>query len=170
MYREIMMTAYLAGATACDLKWQRIPNELILFGYLLAAFCRCSEEGIWGLVKGLLCGTATIAMLYFFYLAGAVGAGDIKLFSVIGAVYGIGFMWANAFYALLAAGAAALAFALWKRQLFIRFYLLFSHISACIRCRRFVSYSALEQEGYLHFALYISLGYLFIFCFRKELQ
>ncbi len=167
--RETMMAVYLAAVTAADLKWQRIPNKLILIGYLMAGCTRYMTEGMTGVLMGVVTGAMTIAALYIFYLVGAVGAGDVKLFSVIGAACGMAAMWRSAYYALLFAGVAALIFALKRRQLYLRFHLLFSHIITCIRCRKLVSYSALEQEGYLHFAIYISLGYLFTLIFRKEL-
>lgn len=167
--RETMMAVYLAAVTAADLKWQRIPNKLILIGYLMAAMLRYTSNGWMGVLTGVLTGAAGIMMLYIFYMIGAVGAGDVKLFSVIGSACGMMVMWQSALYALIFAGMAALVFILRKRQMQIRFHLLFSHIISCIRCRRFVSYSALEQEGYLHFAVYISLGYMFTLFFRKEL-
>lgn len=169
MIREMMMAAYLAGVTSADLIWQRIPNQLIMVGYLMGLMLRIIEEGAMGAVMGLLSGVATIAALYIFYMIGAIGAGDVKLFSVIGLSFGLQTMWTSAFFSLIFAGMAALAFAVRKRQLYIRFYLLFSHIMSCFRRRRFETYSALEQEGYLHFAIYISLGYLFTLFYRKAI-
>lgn len=168
--REMYLAVFLAAATATDLKWQRIPNELILFGLLTGVFLRAESGGVRGVLEGILAGIATIAVFYIFYIIGAVGAGDIKLLSVIGLIAGFTFASYTALYSLFAAGAAALVFIMAKRQTHIRFYLLFSHLAVCIRQKKLIRYSALEQEGYLHYALYISIGYLAALTFGKEFR
>ena len=167
--REIFLATFLAAATVADLKWQRVPNQLILLGYLVGLMARVSGEGLHGASEGVLAGLLTIAAFYIFYMIGAVGAGDVKLLSVIGLTEGIAFAGQTALYSLFAAGLAAVIFMIKKRQVAIRFYLLFSHISSCIRQKKIVPYSALEQEGYLHYALYISFGFMAAL-FRKEFQ
>lgn len=167
--KEMMMAVYLASVTSADLIWQRIPNQMILIGYLMGLTIRYMEDGSRGILIGILSGAATIAVLYIFYMIGAVGAGDVKLFSVIGLSCGMLFMWMSAFFSLMFAGMAGAVFIMKKRQLGLRFRLLFSHIISCIRLRRIISYSALEQDGYLHYAIYISLGYLFTLFYRKGL-
>lgn len=166
--KEMLMSSFLAAATAADFKWQRIPNELILMGYLMGFMVRLSGEGIRGAVEGMCAGLITIAAFYIFYLMGAVGAGDIKLLSTVGLTMGFGFAARCAFFSLMAAGVAALIFSIKKGQLFLRGYLLFSHIAVCVRKKKMAPYSALEQEGYLHYALYISIGFMVSLIYRKE--
>ncbi|MGN0241662.1 MAG: prepilin peptidase [Candidatus Weimeria sp.] len=166
--REMYLAAYLAAATAADLKWQRIPNELILFGILTGLFLRAESGGVKGMIGGILSGVIILAAFYIFYMIGAVGAGDVKLLAVTGLVAGSAFAAYTALYSLFAAGAAALFFILIKRQTHIRMYLLYSHIALCIRQKKIIRYSALEQEGYLHYALYISIGFLTALTLGKE--
>lgn len=168
--REMYLAAYLAAATAADLKWQRIPNELILFGILTGLALRAENGGVYGMLYGILSGVITIAVFYIFYMIGAVGAGDVKLLSVTGLIMGCTFTAYTALYSLFAAGAAALVFMVVKRQTHIRLYLLFSHLAVCIRQKKLIRYSALEQEGYLHYALYISIGYLMALTLGKEFR
>lgn len=166
--REMYLAVFLAAATTADLKWQRIPNELILFGLLTGTLLRAESGGVRGVVEGILAGIMTITVFYIFYIIGAVGAGDIKLLAVIGLTVGFSFASYTALYSLFAAGAAALIFMVKKQQTHIRLYLLFSHIALCIRQKKMIRYSALEQEGYLHYALYISIGYLAALTLGKE--
>ena len=122
------------------------------------------------MLSGILSGVITIAVFYIFYMIGAVGAGDVKLLSVAGLTAGFTFAAYTALYSLFAAGVAALVFMVVKRQTHIRLYLLFSHIADCIRQKKLIRYSALEQEGYLHYALYISIGYLTALTLGKEFR
>ncbi len=168
--REMYLAAYLAAATAADFKWQRIPNELILFGLLTGLALRAESGGVMGMLTGILSGVITLVAFYIFYMIGAVGAGDVKLLSVMGLMMGCTFTAYTALYSLFAAGAAALVFMVVRRQTHIRLYLLFSHIACCVRQKKLIRYSALEQEGYLHYALYISIGYLTALTLGKEFQ
>lgn len=167
--KELMMTVYLASVTSADLIWQRIPNQMILAGYMMGMMIRMMENGVRGLTQGILSGIATIAMLYIFYLIGAIGAGDVKVFSVIGMTCGMTSMWMSAFYSLIFAGAAALIFITKRHEFRVRFEALFLHFISCFRQKRIITYSAFGQGGYLHYAIYISLGYLFTQFYRKGL-
>ena len=76
----------LAGAAmACDLREGKVPNQLILAGYLIGAVTqirapmdipRCLVSLIW-----------PVLALYPLFLLRALGAGDIKLFSVLSVFY-----------------------------------------------------------------------------------
>ena len=61
---KMYLAAYLAAATAADLKWQRIPNELILFGILTGLAMRAESGGVYGMLYGILSGVITIAVFY----------------------------------------------------------------------------------------------------------
>ncbi|MDD6551126.1 MAG: A24 family peptidase [Lachnospiraceae bacterium] len=167
--KEIFLATFLAAAAATDLKWQRVPNKLIILGCLGGLMIRTTSEGLYGAVGGILQGLFTIAAFYIFYMIGAVGAGDVKLLSVVGLTEGVAVAGQTALYSLPAAGLMAMIFVIVKRQAFIRFYQLFSHISTCVRQKKILRYSALEEEGYLHYALYISIGFMAVL-WRKELE
>ncbi len=83
-----LLTGILAVAAMWDLSYARIPNALITAGYMMAFCCvLMQKEGtvtdrLFGLVLPILPG------LVFFAL-GKLGAGDIKLFSVVGAFLGV---------------------------------------------------------------------------------
>ncbi|MBQ5485239.1 MAG: hypothetical protein IIT72_07115, partial [Lachnospiraceae bacterium] len=91
----------------------------------------------------------------------ALGAGDVKLFAVIAMYPGNTQIQTVVLLSFLTGALAGSIQILHKRQLIPRFYNLFSHIAACVRLRRLLPYQTLEgADSYLHFALYISLGYL----------
>src|SRR5580700_8682230 len=106
----------LVGA-AFDVKSRRIPNKLtgpaLLFGMAL----HLSLDGWHGLLNcmaaGLICG----AVFLVFYLAGGMGAGDVKLITAVGCLAGF----SNIAYLLiltsLAGGAMAIGLAFLRGQL-----------------------------------------------------
>lgn len=71
-------------ATAMDLKYMRISNRLIIIGLGIALVRRLFCEGMTGVLTGIFQISFPIIILYLLFLIGALGAGDIKLFSVIG--------------------------------------------------------------------------------------
>jgi prepilin peptidase CpaA len=72
-----------------DLKSRRVPNLLTGPAFLLALAMHLLLGGWHGLLSaigaGVLCGT----IFFFFYLAGGMGAGDVKLVTVAGAFVGM---------------------------------------------------------------------------------
>lgn len=81
-----VLFSILAAALATDLFRSRIPNLLILAGYLAGMISAVLTEDPWYLC--LLDALIILIFLYPLYLIGAFGGGDIKLFSVIGMFLG----------------------------------------------------------------------------------
>jgi len=71
-------------AVGMDLKYTRISNRLILVGMGMALIQRLLCEGISGVLTAIFQISFPVIVLYLLFLIGALGAGDIKLFSVIG--------------------------------------------------------------------------------------
>lgn len=81
-----MLIAYglVITAVGMDLKSMRISNRLILTGLVVALVRRVFCEGISGFFTGIVLIFLPVILLYLLFLAGALGAGDIKLFSLVG--------------------------------------------------------------------------------------
>lgn len=81
-----MLIAYglVALAVGMDLKSMRISNRLILVGLGISLVRRWFCEGMAGVFTGIFLISFPVIVLYLLFLAGALGAGDIKLFSLIG--------------------------------------------------------------------------------------
>ena len=71
-------------AVGMDVKSMRISNRLILMGLGISFIRRFCCEGIFGIFTGVFLISFPVILLYLLFLAGALGAGDIKLFSLIG--------------------------------------------------------------------------------------
>jgi len=83
-----MIVAYvlLLIAVGMDVRSMRISNRLILIGLAYSLIQRFICDGMGGFLTGLILISLPVILLYLLFLAGALGAGDIKLFSLIGGV------------------------------------------------------------------------------------
>ena len=80
---KIVLVLCLIWTAGTDLHTRRIGNRLILGGYLLGLIYRCTDTGIRGMGTFLIHIGLPVIFLYLFYLTHLLGAGDIKLFSMI---------------------------------------------------------------------------------------
>lgn len=87
----VAMTILLAAGSVSDLYHYRIPNYLIVSGWLTGLAFRLYRAGAVGLANGIYCIVVSIILLFPLYYIRAVGAGDIKLLSVVSGVYGLEF-------------------------------------------------------------------------------
>ena len=82
--------ALALAAAATDLRTRRIPNLLTAPAALLALFLHFFAGGVSEALKSfaslMICG----AVFLLFYLAGGMGAGDVKLIAAQGALLGLG--------------------------------------------------------------------------------
>lgn len=114
-----MFIAYGVVLTAIgmDLRDMRISNRLILSGIIIALVRRWFCGGLGEVFTGLFQISFPVILLYLLFLIGALGAGDIKLFSVIGGLVQFHTLLRTMVYAFLAAGLyslAAVVYYLWK--------------------------------------------------------
>jgi prepilin peptidase CpaA len=89
-------TIYFTAGSSCaiiaacfDIKSRRVPNLLTGPAFLIALVMHLTFGGwrsfLSSLVAGLICGI----LFFLFYLAGGMGAGDVKLMTVAGAFVGM---------------------------------------------------------------------------------
>ncbi len=80
----LIVYGFVIAAVVSDIRFQRISNRLILTGLGVGLIRRLLLEGSAGLLAGVIQIILPVIFLYLFFLIGALGAGDIKLFSLIG--------------------------------------------------------------------------------------
>jgi prepilin peptidase CpaA len=100
-----------------DIKSRRIPNFItgpaILAGLLLHLSLDGWRGGLTSLAAGLICG----AIFLIFYLAGGMGAGDVKLIAAVGCLAGISNIASLLILTSVAGGVMGVAFAMMRGQL-----------------------------------------------------
>lgn len=88
----------------------KVTNRLIATGLVTGLVFQVMEHGAWGIWFFLGNISVPIVLLYLLFQMRALGAGDIKLFSMIGSFLTIWELLRCMFYGFLAAGAGAVLF------------------------------------------------------------
>jgi prepilin peptidase CpaA len=100
-----------------DIRSRRIPNVLtgpaILFGLML----HFSFDGWMGMLHSLLAGLACGLVFLLFFLAGGMGAGDVKLIAAVGCLAGLASSPSIMVLTAIAGGIMAIGYALMRGQL-----------------------------------------------------
>jgi prepilin peptidase CpaA len=116
VYPAVATAIALVGA-ATDIKSRRIPNWITGPAILLGLLLHASLDGWHGLLNSFAAGLICGIIFLVFYLAGGMGAGDVKLITAVGCIVGL----SNIAYLLvltsLAGGAMGIAFALMRGRL-----------------------------------------------------
>jgi prepilin peptidase CpaA len=116
--------AFPAGSLLCatlsavyDVRSRRNPNFITLpaiaFGLLLHAIFGGWRQLATAAAGGLICGLIFLV----FYLAGGMGAGDVKLITATGCIAGLSLIGHLLILTALAGGVMAIGLALYRRQL-----------------------------------------------------
>ncbi len=130
MVIDILLLAILAICVITDLRSRKIYNKVI-FPSLIIALAIHLITGGWQAVGSSLLGFLVgLGLLLIPYLLGGMGAGDVKLLALIGALKGTQFVLMTAVYMALLGGVIALAILLFrsgiKQRLRSIFYSLYS--------------------------------------------
>lgn len=141
----LVMTVLLSAAGFYDVRERKIPNFLVAGGWIFALVFRLVNEGAEG---GFWCiATAVLTVLLCFPLFGlhVIGAGDIKLLSVIGAVHGFGFLWQVVMVWLTMAGGVSVVVMLKRQLVRERFYHIWNYLTVGRVCG--VPYYDRDRDG-----------------------
>ena len=153
-----VLTAALVAAAVTDLRFQRIPNWLTGSALLAGLAIHTWAAGLEGLGYSAAGGLVGFALLVFFFLAGAMGGGDVKLMAAIGTLKGAWFVLHAAFYAGLVGGALALSVMIWHGTLWRNLKNLGKSVYTALHPRKKrIPLGELSQER-IPFGLAISLG------------
>src|SRR5947199_6666746 len=100
-----------------DLRTRRIPNSITVTGAAAGVFLHVFYYGASGALQSVAGAAFGLAIFLVFYIAGGMGAGDVKLFGAVGAFAGPRGMIIVFVVTALLGGIAALALVLWHGRL-----------------------------------------------------
>ena len=100
--------ALCISAAITDIRLFRIYNWLTLPALALGLLWQTAMYGTSGLFDGLAGVLLAFAVLLIPFMMGAMGAGDVKLMSALGAWVGVSFAWQILLVACLLTGAASI--------------------------------------------------------------
>ena len=107
----------LVIACVTDVRWRRIPNVLVLALALTGfAFSVWLEPWLGGLARAMSGLALGFGIWIVFYIIGAIGAGDVKLFAAAGAWLGPAATWRAALVGAAIGGMLAIAMLLRERR------------------------------------------------------
>ncbi len=108
-------------ATVFDARSYTIPNQLIVLGYLAGLITNLTSQGIKGIAHFLIMAIWPIGLLMLLYICGkSMGAGDIKLFSVMATLVGVSATLNTFIFSVILAGITILVISLYEGQLLRR--------------------------------------------------
>ena len=104
----VILIVVLLMAVVTDLHSSRIPNWLTFSAMGFALAGHAWLNGVDGLLFSLAGLGTGLGLFFFFYLAGGIGAGDVKLLAAIGAFVGVYGVLSCAWLAMIIGGIYAI--------------------------------------------------------------
>ena len=80
---SVFLLILASSAAYFDMKTSKIPNLLLILCIPLLCILRVWGQGVYALGEGVISGFLLIMALFPFFSVGALGAGDVKLLSVL---------------------------------------------------------------------------------------
>ena len=158
MYLCLML---LTIGAAMDIQSFRISNRLIVSGLILGLILDILESGMKGAVTFLLNVSIPVILFYRLFLIHALGAGDIKLFSMIGGIWGFQMLCKTIAVSFLVGAVMSLCKLLHHRNLISRLLILKGYVCQVITTGRLSEYPQEFQgkQHVIHFSIAILIGY-----------
>lgn len=154
---NLLLYILLSIAVVQDFRQTKISNRLILsgifIGFLLTLFGRGADHIAWILLGIIL----PVIFLYIFYLMGVLGAGDIKLFSMLGTFLNLKQLLASVLLACIFGAIISFIKLCQKRQLFAGIARGIAYFYEIYQGGRY-AYSYKNQDNIIHFSVAILLG------------
>lgn len=116
----MLLFVLLCLAAVQDIRSGKVANRLIAMGLLAGAVFQAAEHQAWGVYYFLRNVSVPIILFYLLFQMRVLGAGDIKLFSMIGSILTIGELYQCMACSFLVAGAGAAALLATDRNRWIR--------------------------------------------------
>ncbi|MBQ1548400.1 MAG: prepilin peptidase [Lachnospiraceae bacterium] len=161
MYLTFGTAAFLMTAAVFDLKYKRIPNVLTAAGLFTGLFIHLSKQGFYGFRSFICSALLPVVLLFLLFFIRALGAADIKVFSVISTTLPAKDTIAVMALSFLIGAVIALLRILKNRTYPQRARLLLSYAGTCIRERKLLPYETVAaEESYLSFTVCIFFAYL----------
>ncbi len=156
------MLSVLLAAAVSDIRTGRISNQLIFAGLSFGIIFRVWNMGAFGIAVFIIHITIPVILFSVLFLMRVLGAGDIKLFSVISSVC----TYQQLFYCIVASFLAGAVLALLKtggfKKLRVRILYFTLYVTDVIRERKIIPYPYIfgHREETIPFSAAILLGYL----------
>lgn len=150
----------LTASAACDLLTKKIPNLLIISGYITAFATMIILHGWSEAYIYLIRALVTLFILFIFYFLKALGAGDIKLFSVISIFCPTKILIKFIICSFLIAAATGVVRMLVNRELKSKIRTVVSHVMNCISTGEVSAFVPESESSYICFSVCMLAGFI----------
>lgn len=157
----LLCLTLLSVAVAMDIRSFQISNRLIVSGFLIGCFFQIQESGVKGASVFLFNVSVPVILFYLLFLMRVLGAGDIKLFSMIGGFWGLQLLCTTIAASFLVAAVMSLGKMLFHRNLILRLQVFRGYMLEVLASGRLLRYPQ-ESQGerhIIHFSIAILIGY-----------
>lgn len=113
----LALAAMLLSAATFDLYFRRIPNWLTGAGVVFGIAFHTWVGGLNGLWHSAQGGFVGFSLFIIFFLVGAMGGGDVKLMTAVGALKGPMFTLSATYYTAVVGGIMAFSVMIWHGSL-----------------------------------------------------
>lgn len=153
----------LAVAACEDIAGLKVSNRLIVAGWGIAFLFRLHDDGLYGILYWILGVIVPVFLLYALFLFRMLGAGDIKLISVIGGFCGVVFCIRVFIFALFAGGVLCFFKCIHYGYLLNRLRYFTAYFKDILLRRTIKAYYIRERDGtdiVIPFSAAIGIGFL----------
>ncbi|TGY96084.1 prepilin peptidase [Petralouisia muris] len=151
----------LISAAVMDIRRGKISNRLILCGLAAGLFFQFADAGWKGAGVFLRNVSIPVILCYLLFLIRALGAGDIKLFSVIGGIWNLEILTVTIMISFLAAAGISFCKMLYHHNLVSRLCIFGDYIHQVIVNARLSQYPKSQgKQHIIHFSIAILIGFI----------
>ncbi|NLL06544.1 MAG: prepilin peptidase [Clostridiaceae bacterium] len=150
--REIIInciegTALVIIALRSDIRSYKIKNKIILTFIVIGVLTNSITHGYEGFIDSFLGVIIPLLLLFILYALKMLGAGDIKLFSALGAVFGAKYIFEILAYSFIAGGIIALILILARKNAKDRILHLYNYLKSLILTFRILPYMEFDNKN-----------------------
>jgi len=150
--------------TYMDVRYRRIPNKLVLITLIGGLIVNTIFGGIHGLIVSLGGSALAFALMFCLHVFGTMGAGDVKLFAAIGAVFGSSLVLPTLMVVALTGGVLALCTMIYSRRVGTTMFGVFQFFYGLLPGQRVPRFEVPTNRSYtLPYAVPICFGSLIAF-------
>ncbi len=147
-----LLFCFLVTAAMQDVLAGRVANRLIASGLVTGLVFQVTEHGVYGIYYFLGNISVPVVLFYLLFQMRALGAGDIKLFSMTGGILTIGELCGCMVYTFLAAGLAAALLLAFDRDRRQRLQKGVRYLAGIVRTGKITPYRKEQKPGQQRFA------------------
>ena len=161
--KDFFVCCILIIAVYSDYISYKVKNSIIWTGLCFGAICQFLQNGLNGIFQWLLGSLLPICLLWILFRYRMLGAGDIKLFSVIGGLYGAHAVINIIILAFLAGGILSIIRLIQVKNFKSRLQYLAVFILRQYRKKEIEKYYIKERDGtemVIHFTIAIGIAFV----------